>query len=70
MPGAVRALSADCQGMAEQRKQEPRKDAGSEEQQPAREAPRKWPSPEDIEKFKVKESRNGMPGYGQPDVKK
>jgi hypothetical protein len=55
--------------MADQRKSEPRKDAGSEEQKPARGASEKA-SPEEIEKFKVKESRNGMPGYGQPDVKK
>lgn len=56
--------------MAEQKKSGSGKNAGAERDESSREASQKWPSREEIEKFKVKESRNGMPGYGQPDVER
>ena len=56
--------------MAKQQKPEPQKKAGTEEEKPSREASQSWPSREEIERFKIPESRNGMPGYGQPDVER
>jgi hypothetical protein len=54
--------------MAEEKKPKAETKRPSGEDASSREASQNWPSREEIERFKIPESRNGMPGYGQPDT--